>query len=151
MRWTHEILFPKVCLSAVVCHKRSHFSWRVFTLDFTWNWCWLLEAEKFSTNPGQFKWVAWETRHYISIAELLKWNLMGQVVELFRRPSIFPKFTGDKFSYDRGSNCFIYRPGRHNLEPGRLLQQNYWPRRPPWRIPPGHLDRVSKCISKCKK
>ena len=89
MRWTHEILFPKVCLSAVVCHKRSHFSWRVFTLDFTWNWCRLLEAKKFSRNPGQFKWVAGETRHYISLAELLKWNLMGQVVELFRRPSIF--------------------------------------------------------------
>ena len=48
--------------------------------------CRLLEAKKFSRNLGQFKWVARETRYCISIAELLKRNLMNQVAELFRRP-----------------------------------------------------------------
>ena len=70
--------------SAVACH----FNFGVFKFDFTLNCCNLLETKNFSRNPGQFKWVTRETRHEAFIAELLKWILMSQVAELFRRPTI---------------------------------------------------------------
>ena len=88
---THDIYFSRCSVAA--CRKRSHFNSRVFLLDFTWNCCRLLEADKFSRNPGQLKWVTRETRCHISIPELLKQNLMCQVAELFRRPSNHAKNT----------------------------------------------------------
>ena len=110
MRWTLEILsFSRYF--AVACHKLSHFNLRVFTFDFTWNCCRLLEA-KFSRNLGQFKRVTRETRYHVSIAELLKQNLMIQVAELFRRPRTMLKilyFSGDQkfFQKSPGIN-FLY-------------------------------------------
>ena len=117
MRWTLEILsFSRYF--AVACHKLSHFNLRVFTFDFTWNCCRLLEA-KFSRNLGQFKWVTRETRYHVSIADLLKRNLMSQVAELLRRPRTMLKilyFSGDQkyfqksprinFLYDRSKKRF---------------------------------------------
>ena len=66
-----------------------------------------------------FKWVTRETRYHVSIAKLLKRNLMSQVVELFGRPRTMLKmlcFIGDhqffrnspgvKFLYDRDRKLF---------------------------------------------
>ena len=39
-------------------------------------------------------------------------------------------------------NLFIYWPGRHNLGPGKQIQQIYRPGKTPGRFSPGHLDRV---------
>ena len=102
--------------SAVACHKLNRFNSRVFTLDFTWNCCRLLEAKKFWRNPGQFKWVTRETRYCISIAELLRRNLMRQVAELFRRPRAMLKilyFSGDHHFFQKSPRInFLYHRGR---------------------------------------
>ena len=105
--------------SVVACHKLSHFNSRLFKLDFTWKCCRLLEASKFSRNPGQFNWVTRETRYHVSIAELFKRNLMSQVTKLFRRPrtmlkilyfsqdhQFVQKSPGIKFLYDQGIKLF---------------------------------------------
>lgn len=70
---------------AVASHKLSQIHSWIFTLDSTWSSCRLLGAKKISRNPGQYKWVTRETRYRISIAELLKRNLMSQVAELLRK------------------------------------------------------------------
>ena len=140
----------------MACQKLNPFNSRVFTLNFTWNCCRLLEARKFSRNPGLFKWATRETRYHISIIELLKRNLMSQVAELFRRPRTMlkmPYFSGDhqffqkslgiNFLYDRARELSIYWSGRHNLGPGGHFQQNNYPGRPPRRIWLGHLGRVN--------
>ena len=105
----------------VACHKRSHFNLRVFTFDFSWNCCTLLEAKKFPRNPGQIKWVTRETRYHVSIAELLKRNLMCQVAELFQihwtmlkilyfsgDHQVFQKLPTIKFLYSHGRKHFSF-------------------------------------------
>ena len=37
------------------CNKLSHINSQIFALDFIWDCCRLLGAEKFLRNPGQFK------------------------------------------------------------------------------------------------
>ena len=110
--WGHHFLK----YSGVACHKLNRFNSRVFTLDFTWNCCRLLEAKKFWRNPGQFKWVTRETRYCISIAELLKRNLMRQVAELFQRPRTMLKilyFSGDHHFFQKWQRInFLYHRGR---------------------------------------
>ena len=77
-----------------------------------------------------------ETRYHVSIAELLKQNLMSHVPGLFRRPRTILKllfFSGDKqffkklpainVLYDLVLTLFIYWPGKHNLGPRRYFQQ----------------------------
>ena len=76
-KWTHEIYNLRYL--AVTCHKLSHFNSRVFTFDFTWNCCRLLEAKKFSRNPGQFKCITREIKYHVSTTELLKRNVVSQV------------------------------------------------------------------------
>ena len=75
-KWTHEIYILKYL--AVTCHKLSHFNSRVFTFDFIWNCCRLLEA-KFSRNPGQSKCITREIKYHVPTAELLKRNVVSQV------------------------------------------------------------------------
>ena len=142
MRWKHEILFsPRY--SVVACHKLSHFSWRVFTLHFTWNCCRLLEAKKFSKNPGQFKWVTkkpditYQSRNsYNGISWAKLWNYSKDLGPFWKYfiwvgTTIFSKIHQDRFSYDRSSTFLINWQGRHKLEPGRHFQQNY-------QLSPGH-------------
>ena len=70
--WDEGTRFYFLRYIAVICHKLSHFNSEELTFDFTWNYCRLLEAKKFSINPGQFKWGTRETRYHMSIAEHLK-------------------------------------------------------------------------------
>ena len=91
-------------------NKLSHFNSRISTLDFT-SCCRLIEAEKFSRNPGQFKWVIRETRYHVSIAIR---NLKIQVAELVQRLTTMPKILyfsgGNQFSgIDQG--CIIWDQG----------------------------------------
>ena len=122
----------------VTCHKLNQFNSRVFSLDFTWNYCRVQEAKKFSTNPAQFECVARETRYHVLIAELLTQNLKSQVAKLVRRPSIMLKMLyfsggyqffqispGIKSRYERVQKSFIYWPGRHNLGPEWQFQEIY--------------------------
>ena len=137
---------------AVACHKLSHFNSRVFILDFTWNSCNLLEAKKFSRNPGQSKCAARETRYHVCIAALLIRNQSSQVAELVWRTmpkilyfseshQVFQISSGRNPLYDRVENLFIYWSGRHNFGPGSQFQQIYRPGKPPRSIAPGYLDR----------
>ena len=90
MRWTHEILISKAFI-------RQRPVINIVTLVHG-----LLVAKKLSRNPGQLKWVTWETRYYVPIAELLKWNLLSHIVELFQRPRTMLKilyFSGDQHSF----------------------------------------------------
>ena len=64
--WGEQTRFYFWRYSALAGHKLSHFNSRVFS--FTWNWCRLQEAKKFTRNPRQFKCVTSETRYHISIA-----------------------------------------------------------------------------------
>ena len=84
--WGERTRFYFSRYSVMTCHKLSHFNSRVFTLYFSRNCCRLLEAKKFSRNPGQFNWVTSKTRYHVSIAELLKRNHISPVAELFWRP-----------------------------------------------------------------
>ena len=121
------------------------------------HFCRLLESKKFLRNPGQFKQVTRKTRYHISIAELLKRNLMSQVAKLIQRPKVMLKilhFSEDqqffqklwviKFLYNRGKELFQSLTGRHNFIPGRPFQQYCRLGKPPGCISPGHLDRVCK-------
>ena len=102
MIWTHRFYFSSY--SAVVCHKLSRFNSRIFTLGFTWDSCRLLGTEKFLRKSGQFKWVTRETRYHISITELLKRNLLGQVAKLFGR--FISSISMRKVFYDWGRKHF---------------------------------------------
>ena len=95
MRWKYDVLVFKVFSGGF--HKLSYINSRVFTLDFTWNCCRLLEVKDFSKNPGQFKWVTRETKYRVSIAKLLIRNLKSQFAELVRRPKTYDLlyFSGD--------------------------------------------------------
>ena len=135
MLLSQDILFSKY--STVTCHKLSFFNSWVFTVDFTY--CRLLEAKKFSRNPGQFKWLTRETRCHVSIVELLIWNLMSQVAKLSRKTRIMLKilyFSGDHQFFKKSLGI-------------KIILQTGWKtfklvgRRKPWgHISPGHLDRV---------
>ena len=58
----------------------------------------------------------------------------------------FQNISEGKVSLWPDENLFIRWLWRHNLEPGRQLQQIYWPRKPPGSISPGYLDRVYKSL-----
>ena len=106
----------------MTCHKPSYLNSRIFILDFTCDCCRLLGAEKLSQHSSQFKWVTRETRYRVSIAKLLKRNLMSQVVELFGRPSTIlkmPYFSGDHQFFQKSPGVkFLYDPDRKRF---RLL------------------------------
>ena len=87
-------------------HKLNHFTSQVVILDFFGNCRRLKEAKKFSTNPGQFKYVTRETAYHVSIAELLIQDLKSQVVELVRRPRTMLKI----FYFSRGHQLFHILP-----------------------------------------
>ena len=157
--WGEQTRFYFWRYSVVVCRRLSHFNSQSQPLGFTWNRCRLQEAKKFSRNPGQCKCVTRETRYHVSITELLKGNLYSQVAELIPRlrtmlkilyisgaHQFFQISPGIKPLYDRGKKLFYVLVGGgtgHNLGPGRQFQPIYWPGKPPGRISPGHLDRVS--------
>ena len=113
MRWTFLFYFWRYL--TVTCHNLSHFNSRLFILDFTWNCCWLQEATKFLSNPGQFKCVTRETRYHVYIKELLIRSPWSQVAELVQRPWTMLKilyFSGARqffhvSLYDRGRKLII--------------------------------------------
>ena len=153
--WGERTRFYFSRYSVMTCHKLSHFNSRVFTLYFSRNCCRLLEAKKFSRNPGQFNWVTSETRYHVSIAELLKRNHISPFAELFWRPRAILNilcFSGDNQSlqtapwimvlYDRVEKFSIHWSGSHNLRPRRQFQQNCRPGKPLGHISPEHLDRL---------
>ena len=157
IRWKHEVLVFKVFGGGL--HKLSHFNLWAFTLDFTWNYCRLLEPKNFSRNPDQYKWITRETRYPVFIAELLIENFKCQVVELVQRPTtmledtlfqwellIFSKFTGGKVSLWPRSKTFLFigRGGiiwyqRSNFS--KLIHRGRYRG-----ISQGHLDRVCKIL-----
>ena len=132
----------------MACHKRSQFNSLVFIPAFMWNCCRLQEVKKFSRNPVQ--------SNYVNlITELLTQNLLSQIAELARRPRIMLKilyfsgnhqffFTGVKVSLwpGRKTCSFIGRGSIIWGRGGNFFQDIYQPEKPPWRISPGHLDRV---------
>ena len=98
----HEVLVFKVFGAGL--HKLIHFNSWTLPLYFTCNCCRLLEAKKFSRNPGQFEWVTRETRYHIFIGIR---NLKSQVAELVQKPTTMLKILyfngGNQFS-DQGDN-----------------------------------------------
>ena len=123
----------------VICHKLNQFNSRVFSFDFTRNYCRVQKAKKFSTNPAQFECVTIETRYQVFIAELLIQNLKSQVAKLVRRPRIMMKMLyfsggyqffqitpGIKSHYEWVQKSFIYWPGRHNLGPSGNFRKFIW-------------------------
>ena len=143
----------KTCFVSKICCGVHFNSW-VFTVDFTWNCCRLLEPKALSRNSGQFKWVTREMRYHVSITELVTRNFKIQVVELVVKPKIYHLlyFSGDhqllqnssgiKSLYHWGWKSFIHCLGSHNLWLGKQFKQNYLPGKPPGLISPGHFDRV---------
>ena len=127
--WDEQARFYLSRYFALACRKSSHFNSQVVTLDFTWNCCRFLKAKNFSRNPGQFRWVIRETRHFnpsrnsqngISEPRLFQRpRTMLKILKFQWGPPIFPKITGDKVSLWPGRKPFIYLLGRHNLGRGR--------------------------------
>ena len=93
--WDEQARFYLSRYFALACHKSSHFNSRVVTLDFTWNCFKFMKAKNFSKNPGQFRWVIRETRHFNPSR-----NSQNGISEprLFQRPRTMLKilnFNGD--------------------------------------------------------
>ena len=89
---------------------------KVFGGDFIWNCCRVQEAEKFQTNPGQFKCITRETRYYLRLhrgtlctkSQEPSCRISMKTLDhpeniLFQwGPPIFPHITGDKVSLSPG-------------------------------------------------